>query len=98
VTVPRPQMGNAAQALTLVHTAIDALQRALPGLPMGSELHTAVLRTVTELSRRTSNEGGDKGSQLQALSQMGRGLQQQPQQAALQRMQPPAPPAPPSPA
>lgn len=91
-------MGNAAQAMALVHTAIDALQRALPGLPMGSELHTAVLRTVTELSRRTNNEQGDKGSQLQALAQMGHGLQANPQQQALQRMQPtaPHPPAMPS--
>jgi hypothetical protein len=89
VTAPRPQMGNQAQSLTLVHTALDALQRALVGIPMGSDLHTAILRCIQELSKKTNMEGGDKASQMQALAQMGRGLQQNPQQAALQRLQPP---------
>jgi hypothetical protein len=95
-TVPRPQMGNAASSLTLVHTALEALQKALPGLPMGSELHTAVLRTVTDLSKRLGNEPGDKASQVQQLAQMGRGLQANPQAAALQRLQGGGAPQPPA--
>lgn len=102
-TMPRPQMGNASQALTLVHTALEALQRALPGLPMGGELHTAVLNSVSAISRRLDNKDGDGPSQIQALAAMGRDIQQNPQAAVLQKLmgggaggdqpQPPAMPA-----
>ena len=101
VTNPRPMQGNAAQSLTLVHTALDALQRSLLGIPMGSELHTAILRCIQELSKKTNMDQGDKSSQLQQLAQMGKGLATNPQAAALNRMAPggpggaPPPPGPP---
>lgn len=88
--------GNAQQALTLVHTALEALQKALVGLPMGSELHTAVLKCVTNLAKNMNNSGGDKAAQIQALAQMGRGIQQNPQAEAMQRMGQPQPNQPPA--
>ena len=85
-TNPRPMQGSAAQSLTLVHTAIQMLQRALTGIPMGSDLHTSLLRAIQDLSRRTNMQQGDSAAQLQALAQMGKGIQQNPQAQALQRM------------
>lgn len=94
VSSPRPMQGNAQQALTLIHTALEALQKSLVGLPMGSELHTTVLGCVTKLSKNMNNSGGDKAAQIQALAQMGRGMQQNPQADIMARMgqgQPQAP-------
>lgn len=87
-TAPRPQMGNAAQSLTLVHTALEALQKSLIGLPMGSEIHTAVLKSITDLSKRLDNSQGDASSQIQALAAIGRNIQSNPQAAAMQKMMP----------
>lgn len=99
-TNPRPQMGNASQAMTLVFTGLEAFQKALPGLPMGSEIHTAVLNAVSAVSRRLENQSGDGASQIQALAAMGRDVQQNPQADILQKLmsgggqpQPPAMPA-----
>jgi hypothetical protein len=86
VTAPRPMMGNAAQSLTLVHTGLEAFQKALSGLPMGSELQTAVMKAVIEINKRLNNEKGDKPSQIQALSAMSRDASSNPQAAAMQRM------------
>jgi hypothetical protein len=98
VTAPRPMMGTGAQSLTLVHTALEALQKSLVGLPMGSELHTAVLKAVTDISKRMNNESGDHSAQVQALAAMGRDAQTNPQAAAMQKMfpQPGAQPQPPA--
>jgi hypothetical protein len=90
VAAPRPMMGAAAHGMAAVRTAVEALQKALPGLPMGSELHTAVLKSITDLSRRLEG-GGDHAAQTQVMSQMARENQQNPMAAALQRMQPGAP-------
>lgn len=100
-TAMRPQMGNLAQSLTMVHTGLEALQKALVGIPMGSELHTALLKSITDISKRLDNSQGDKASQVQGLATMARDLQANPQQAAMQRAmggggqpQPPAMPQP----
>lgn len=94
----RPMMGAAAHGMAGVRTALEMLQKALPGLPMGSELHTAVLKAVTDLSRRleTGSGGGDHAGQTQILAQAARENQSNPMAAAMQRMQQqPQPPNPP---
>lgn len=89
-TQMRPQMGAGAQGLTLVRTGVEALQKALVGIPMGSELHTAVLKAITDISRRMESGGGDKAGQTQALAAMARDNQSNPQAAVMQRMFPQA--------
>lgn len=81
-------MGTGAQSMTLVHTGLEALQKSLVGLPMGSKVHTAVLKAVMDISKSMDNEGGDKASQIQALSAMGRDMQSNPQAAVMQKMFP----------
>jgi hypothetical protein len=94
--------GAGAQALTGVKLALEALQKSLPGIPMGSDIHTAVLKAITEISKHLDKAGqdGDQASMIQQLAQMARGQQQAPPQAAaMQRMFPgagggqPQPPA-----
>jgi hypothetical protein len=87
-SAPRPQMGNGAAALTLIHTAVEALQKSLVGLPMGTELHTKVLKAIVDLSKGMDNGGGDSASQIQALAAMGRDIQSNPQAAIMQKMFP----------
>lgn len=90
VTAPRPMMGAGQQGLTLVRTGIEALQKALQGLPMGSELHTAVLKAITDLTRRMGEGQQDHAAQIQALTGMARDTTQNPQAALMQRMFPQA--------
>lgn len=86
MTAPKPMMGAGAQGLQLVHLAVEALTKALQGIPMGSELHTAVLKSITDLSRRMESGSGDQAAKMQSLMAMAREQQQNPQAAAMQRM------------
>lgn len=85
-TAMSPMMGAGAQALSQLRLGVEALQKSLVGLPMGSELHTAVLKAVTDISKRMESGGGDNAGQMQALVQRARELQQQPQAAAMQQL------------
>lgn len=49
--VSAPGMGNMAQGIMQVKTAVDMLQAALPSLATGSQQHRDVLRAVSQLSR-----------------------------------------------
>lgn len=95
-TQHRPMMGSAMQGMSAVRAALELLQKALPGLPMGSELHTAVLKSVTDLTRRMTGPP-DQAANVQQMSAAARDGQQNPMADALQRMPggaggPPPPP------
>ena len=102
-TAPQPMAGSGAQGLTLVKLAVEALQKALPALPMGTPLHTAVLKSVADIAKHMESAGAgpDPSAVMQQLVQMARTQQQQPQQAAMANMFPGAggggepPPGPP---
>lgn len=88
--------GASAQASAVLHVGVEALQKALPLLPMGSELHNAVLKAVSDIAKRM--EGAqDNAAMIQQLVSMAREAQAQPQQAAQMRGMMPggAPNAPP---
>jgi|SRR5580704_6899563 hypothetical protein len=99
---PGPQMGGQQMAMTALQVALEALQKALPGLPMGSELHTKVLKSVQDLSKSVAEAGAaqDQSAKMQQLVAMARSSQQQPQQQAMMRAFPAnanaAPPAQPA--
>jgi hypothetical protein len=99
-TATQPMAGSATQAVSAVKLGLEAMQKALPGLPMGSELHTAVLKSIAEISKHIEKSEGDSSSIVQQLAQMAKSAQQQPQQAAMMRAFPPSQPgagAPPPP-
>lgn len=88
-THPSPMAGSAAQGMTAVKVALEALQKALPSLPLGSDIHGAALKAVTELSKHMNQDaGGGSGAMVQQLVQMARQAKEQPQQAAMMGMFP----------
>jgi len=99
VTAPSHLAGNAQQGMTAVKLGLEALQKALPQIPMGSKLHTAVLKAVEQIGKHLAEEGatGDKAAQIQQLIEMARNAHTNPNaMAALpQGGPPPAPMMPP---
>lgn len=75
---PGGMAGSAAQATTGVKLALEALQKALPGLPMGSPLHSAALKAVTDLSKHMAQGQEDQSGVIQQLAQAARQAQQAP--------------------
>lgn len=102
-SAPQAMAGAGTQSISAVKMALEALQKALPGLPMGTDLHTAVLKALTDLSKHVGESAGDNSGVVQQLAQMARQAQQAPQAAAAMRAMPPQPgagaaPPPPPPA
>jgi hypothetical protein len=103
MAVPQGNPGNALAAVSKLKTAITLLQESLPAIPLGSDVHTDVLKAVGMLAKHAdSHESNDQQqiTQLQALIQK---LAQQQPNAALARLSqmnpntPPALPTPPPP-
>ncbi len=71
--------------MAAVKTGLEALQKALPQLPMGSEIHTAVLKAMTDLGKHIEKAGGgDQAGGVQQLLEMLRAAKMNPNaQAAL---------------
>ena len=60
-----PMAGSAAQGISKVKVALEALQAALPMLPMGGELHTDVTKALSQLGKHVQQgQGGDVVQQL----------------------------------
>ena len=87
---PSPMAGAQAHAMSAVGAGLKALQMALPGLQMGSPLHTEVLKAVQNLSKHMAEQGQDQSGQIQQLIAQARQAQTQPPaaQGAMQSMFP----------
>lgn len=102
-TAPGPMPGSAHQGMAALKVAMEALQKALPQIPMGSKLHQSVVKAVGDIGKHMEDEGGGAagGDQVQQLIEMIRNAKQNPGMAGM--MPPPgggmggAPPAPPAP-
>jgi hypothetical protein len=81
-----------------IKVALQALQDALPSIPMGSPLHTDVLSVAKTLSKHVDQEGQQGGPPVQSLLQMMQQMKQNAPNAALARMGGGAPPSPAMPA
>lgn len=93
-------MGLAADSLSKVRTAVQMLEVALPGLPMGSEPHKKVLDAIQNLSKAVppSNEvPGVQMTQLAGLAQANQKSQMLQQLAAAMGQGGAGPPPQPSP-
>lgn len=81
-------------ALQKVKVALQALQDALPGVPMGTPIHTKLVSVIKQISQEVEKVQSDPALQIQTLLHMARQAGQQSPIAALQRMYPNnAPPA-----
>jgi len=67
-----------------VNAGLEALQKALPQLPMGSEIHTAVLKAIENISKHIEKAGGakDPGAMIQQLLELARAAKTNPNAAA----------------
>jgi hypothetical protein len=87
---PSPMQGNQAQGMAALKTAVEALTKALPQLPMGSEIHATALKSLTSLSKHM--DGVDPqpthGDMVQQLAAMARQSQQGGGQNPLAAMMP----------
>lgn len=91
--------GNEAAAKMDITSGLKFLQRALPNLPMGSDLHTDILKAVMSISKHASQPGEPEGPQAQNIQSMARQMGQNAHQVAAMRQvgggptSPGAPPA-----
>src|SRR5271157_1187095 len=94
---PQGNPGNALAAISKVKSAVTLLQEALPAIPMGSDVHTDVLKAVGMLAKHSDQGQATDQSQITQLMAMIQKLATQQPNAALQRMaQPPSPTASPA--
>jgi hypothetical protein len=91
-TAPQGNPANAQTGVVAVHNAIEALQRALPSLPMGTPIHGAVLKATTELTKAIGETQASAAQKIQDMLQQIRAGGQNPMQAAMQRAMPPTAP------
>ena len=78
-SAPGPMKGAAASGMEKLKLSLKGLQEALPALPMGSGVHTAVLKALTEIGKAVEKEGGakgDPGAMIQQLVEMARNAKQ----------------------
>ena len=76
---PTPDSGLAADSLSKVREAVNMLQMALPGLPLGTEPHKMVLDAIQKLSKAVPPSNDIPGVQMTQLT----GLQQQAQKSGM---------------
>jgi hypothetical protein len=78
-SAPGPMKGAASGGMEKLKLSLKGLQEALPVLPMGAPLHTAVLKALTDISKALEKEGGgqgDPGAMIQQLVEMARAAKQ----------------------
>ena len=76
---PSPMAGNAAGGVEKLKLSLKGLQESLSALPMGSPIHTAVLKALTDIGKELEKSGGqqgDPGAAIQQLLEMARNAKQ----------------------
>lgn len=84
--MPTPMAGSQQQGMASLKVGLEALQKSLPNLPMGSALHQSVLKAVADIGKHLEKEGGSGGDQMGAIQQlmeMARAAKTQPNMAAM---------------
>lgn len=76
--------GGQQAGLIKLKLGLEALQAALPNLPMGSELHSEVLTAISKIGKMLAKDAGgnDPNAIVQQLATMAREQKAQPQQQA----------------
>lgn len=66
-TVPSGKPGMAMDGISKVRMGLQALQEALPSIPMGTELHTALMKSIEGISKRLTEHQDSPQMQVQQL-------------------------------
>src|ERR1700757_4870299 len=73
--------GVTQQGMNAVKVGMEALQKALPQLPLGSDIHTAVLKALESIGKHLDKGGagqGDSSAQIQQRGEMMRSARRTP--------------------
>jgi hypothetical protein len=90
-----PMAGHQAGAAEKLQLGLKLLNESLSGLPLGSEVHKAVMDAINKLSEHLpQGMGMDPMGQMQQVAQLARGVRTQPPNPALMGMMGGAPPPP----
>ena len=94
MTVPQAKPGNASAAMVQIRSAAEAINKALPSVPMGTDFYTDLSKAATILNKILLNAPNDPGVQAANHMSSARDLAQSAPAQALTRMFPqPAPAA-----
>jgi hypothetical protein len=97
VTIPQSNPGNIKGALEKLHAAAKLINDAIPQIPLGTPLHTEVLKIATNLNKHLGEAKEEAQGTIQTMLQAIQQMRQQPNMAALHQggppQQPPAAPA-----
>jgi len=98
-TIPQSNPGNVMQAMKKVQVAAKMITEAIPQIPMGTPLHTSLLKIATDLNKQLGEAKANAQEQIQQLLQAIAAQKQQGQMQTLNRVAPPPnqPPAMPPP-
>jgi hypothetical protein len=98
-TIPQNNPGNILQAMQKLQAATKMITEALPQIPMGTELHGAVLKIAADLSKHIGEAHENHQNQIQTLLQAIQSSKNDQQMGMLNRVSPPPnqPPAMPAP-
>lgn len=94
---PHGTPGSSTQSMGDIKTALDALQKALPSVPMGTELHKAIMDAISKIGKHMSEAQNSPQMKIQNLLQMVQEARARAPNAALAGMAGGAPPAAPTP-
>lgn len=84
--MPGQMHGSMQQGMSGVKVGLEALQKALPHIPMGSKLHQVILKAVAEIGKHMEQEGGggqDPAAMIQQLMELARSAKTQPGMAGM---------------
>lgn len=79
---PSPNLGNEAEALSVVQQAVQLLQMQLPKFEVGSETQKAIMDAVQKLSKIAPASAAPQGVQVSSIDK----LQDEAKQSAMIRM------------
>lgn len=100
VTIPQSNPGNIKGAIAKLHGAAQLINEAIPQIPLGTPLHTEVLKIATNLNKHLGQAKEQVQDTIQEMIQAVQRMRQNPQMGALTQGAPPPnqPPAMPAPA
>lgn len=97
VAGPQGNPGNTLAAIAKVRTALLLIQTALPSIPMGSDFHSDLLKTVSNLAKHIPDVGvGADQQQIQQLRLAAQQVAAQQPHAQLAQIAAPPPNSPPA--
>ena len=95
-TIPQHNPGNILQAMQKLAAANQMINDAIPQVPMGTPLHTKIMKISMELTKELGSATEQMKQQIPALLQQLQAAKAPGQMGMLQTAAPPAPNSPPA--